>query len=144
MISLLLSLWCSPIDGSSSTYKTPVSLEPIWVASLIRCASPPDRVPALRASVRYDKPTFIKKLNLELISLIIKLDISCCSLLSFKLLKNVYKSSILRSVNSYIFFLPIRTDNTESSSLEPWHVGQGNSVINCSIQSLIQPLFVSI
>ena len=33
-------------DGSSSTYSTPTRPEPIWVASRMRCASPPDRVPA--------------------------------------------------------------------------------------------------
>ena len=47
-----LSRWCSPIDGSSSTYSTPVSPEPIWVASLIRCASPPASVADARSSVR--------------------------------------------------------------------------------------------
>ena len=45
VISFLLSLWCKPIDGSSKTYKTPVRPEPICDASLILCASPPDRVP---------------------------------------------------------------------------------------------------
>ncbi len=51
-ISRWLSRWCSPIDGSSSTYSTPTSPEPIWVASRIRCASPPDRVAAGRFSDR--------------------------------------------------------------------------------------------
>ena len=32
--------------GSSRIYSTPTRLEPICVASLILCASPPDRVPA--------------------------------------------------------------------------------------------------
>ena len=32
-----LSRWCRPIDGSSSTYSTPVSPEPIWLASRMRC-----------------------------------------------------------------------------------------------------------
>ena len=42
--NLSLSFWCSPILGSSSTYRTPVSPEPIWVASLILWDSPPDKV----------------------------------------------------------------------------------------------------
>ena len=42
LISFSLSRWCNPILGSSRMYKTPTSCEPIWVASLIRCASPPD------------------------------------------------------------------------------------------------------
>ena len=51
-ISLALSRWCSPILGSSRMYSTPVSPLPICVASLMRCASPPDSVPAERLSVR--------------------------------------------------------------------------------------------
>ena len=39
-----LSRGCSPIDGSSRTYKTPRSFEPICVARRMRCASPPDSV----------------------------------------------------------------------------------------------------
>ena len=39
--------------GSSRIYKTPTRDEPIWVASLILCASPPDKVALLRAKVRY-------------------------------------------------------------------------------------------
>ena len=51
-ISRWLSRWCSPIDGSSSTYSTPTRPDPIWVASRIRWASPPDRVAAGRSSDR--------------------------------------------------------------------------------------------
>ena len=47
-----LSRWCRPILGSSRMYSTPVSPEPIWVASRIRCASPPDSVAAVRLTVR--------------------------------------------------------------------------------------------
>ncbi len=45
-----LSRWCSPIDGSSRMYITPTSPEPIWLASRMRCASPPESVSALRSS----------------------------------------------------------------------------------------------
>ena len=47
-ISLRLSRWCSPMDGSSRTYRTPTSPLPICEASRMRWASPPARVPALR------------------------------------------------------------------------------------------------
>ena len=51
-ISFSLSRWCRPIEGSSRMYMTPTRLEPIWVASRIRCASPPESVRAERASER--------------------------------------------------------------------------------------------
>ena len=86
--------------GSSRTYNTPVKREPICVAKRIRCASPPLSVPALRFSVKYSKPTFIKNDKRELISLIIKLEISFCSLLNFNVTKNSYKSRILSLVIS--------------------------------------------
>ena len=47
-----LSRWCRPIDGSSSTYSTPVSCEPICVASRMRCASPPESVAGRAVRVR--------------------------------------------------------------------------------------------
>ena len=52
LISFVLSLWWRPIDGSSRTYVTPTRPEPIWLANLIRWASPPDNVSALLSSVR--------------------------------------------------------------------------------------------
>ena len=42
-ISRSSSSGCSPIDGSSQTYSTPISEEPICVARRIRCASPPEK-----------------------------------------------------------------------------------------------------
>ena len=51
-MSLWLSRWWSPIEGSSSTYSTPTSPDPIWLASRMRWASPPARVPAERLRVR--------------------------------------------------------------------------------------------
>ena len=56
------------MDGSSSTYKTPVNREPICVASRMRCASPPDNVPAARVNVKYSKPTLSKNSRRSLIS----------------------------------------------------------------------------
>ena len=43
-----LSRWCRPIEGSSRMYMTPTRPEPIWLARRMRCASPPDKVSALR------------------------------------------------------------------------------------------------
>ena len=39
-------------EDSSKKYMTPTSPEPIWLASRMRCASPPESVSALRSSVR--------------------------------------------------------------------------------------------
>ena len=52
LISLTLSFWCKPIEGSSRTYKTPVNPDPIWEASLILWASPPESVPDSLDNVR--------------------------------------------------------------------------------------------
>jgi len=51
-ISLRLSRWCRPIEGSSNTYRTPTNPLPICEARRMRCASPPARVPALRLRLR--------------------------------------------------------------------------------------------
>ena len=51
-MSLALSRWCRPIDGSSRMYSTPIRLDPIWVASRMRWASPPESVSLVRSSVR--------------------------------------------------------------------------------------------
>ena len=46
------SAGCSPTEGSSQTYSTPMSPEPICVARRMRWASPPLSVPAVLSSVR--------------------------------------------------------------------------------------------
>ena len=86
--------------GSSNTYKTPVNLEPIWVANLILWASPPDNDPVLLLNVKYSKPTFDKNVNLDFISFTIKSAISACCFVNFKLLKNLIKSFIDMQVTS--------------------------------------------
>ena len=43
---------CSPMEGSSSTYRTSVRPEPIWVASRIRWPLPPARVADARSMLR--------------------------------------------------------------------------------------------
>ena len=49
-ISRSLSRACRPMEGSSRTYSTPRSFDPICVASRMRCASPPDSVAAERST----------------------------------------------------------------------------------------------
>ena len=44
-MSRSVSRGCRPIDGSSSTYSVPTSPVPSAVASVMRCASPPESVP---------------------------------------------------------------------------------------------------
>ena len=128
-INLWLSRWWRPIDGSSKTYKTPVNLDPICVASLIRWASPPERLPAFLDSVRYSKPTSFKKANRLWISFIIRLPIFASSVVSCKLSTKVKASLIDISVNSYIFLPPTLTDNALSDKRIPWQVGHITSRI---------------
>ena len=66
------------MEGSSRIYRTPIRLEPIWVASRIRWLSPPERVPALRERVRYPRPTDWRKPSRDLISFRIRSAIRCC------------------------------------------------------------------
>ncbi len=56
-ISRSLSRECSPIEGSSRTYRVSTSAEPSDVARLMRCDSPPESVEDSRSSVRYSRPT---------------------------------------------------------------------------------------
>ena len=94
LINFSLSFWWRPILGSSRTYNTPVNLDPIWVASLILWASPPDKVPADLAKVKYSRPTFFKKVNLFLISLTINSLILASASVNFKL-SNQTKHSLI-------------------------------------------------
>ena len=82
-ISLLLSLWCSPILGSSSIYNTPTNFVPIWVANLILWASPPDKVRKGLSKLRYSKPRLYINSTLCFISFIIGSAIIFCSLLKW-------------------------------------------------------------
>ena len=57
-----LSRWCRPMEGSSSTYITPVRPEPICEARRMRCASPPERVSAERSQRSgSSRPTSFRK-----------------------------------------------------------------------------------
>ncbi len=68
-ISRAVSRGCSPIVGSSSTYSTPDSPLPIWLARRMRWASPPESVGAARCNVRYCRPTSIRNCSRSRISL---------------------------------------------------------------------------
>ena len=107
----------------------PDNLDPIWVASLILCDSPPLNVPAILFKFKYPNPTFIKNVNLSFISFMISFDISCSSLFNFILLKKSYKSFILKLHISYIFLFFILTFNISSFNLEPLHTSHVKSVI---------------
>ena len=98
--SLSLSRWCSPMDGSSKIYSTPIRLLPIWVASRIRWLSPPERVPALRARVRYPRPTDFKKPSRDRISFRMRSAISICCSVSVRPSIHARASSTERVVNS--------------------------------------------
>ena len=91
-----LSRWCSPIDGSSRMYITPTSPEPIWLASRMRCASPPLNVSALRSSDRYPSPTSARNFSRLWISLTILSAISPRQPVSFSEPKNSSAARTLR------------------------------------------------
>ena len=63
-----LSRWCSPMEGSSSTYSTPRSFDPICVASRMRWPSPPESVAAERSSEIYPNPTAFRNCKRSTIS----------------------------------------------------------------------------
>ena len=78
LISFSLSRWCKPIEGSSRMYKTFTNCEPIWVANLMRCASPPDSDLEILSKFKYSNPTSNKNPILDLISLSISDAIVFC------------------------------------------------------------------
>ena len=76
------------MDGSSKIYSTPIRLLPIWVASLIRWLSPPERVPLDRDRVRYPNPTDCKNRSRDRISFKICAAMICCVSVSVSPSKN--------------------------------------------------------
>ena len=100
-ISFRVSFSCKPMLGSSSTYITPLNPEPIWLAILMRCASPPLIVLASRPRLRYSKPTSFKKCNLSRISF--KIGIAICFCVSLKYLK--FASSSIKARHCLICIL---------------------------------------
>ena len=123
-----LSRWCKPIEGSSSTYMTPVNPEPICDAKRIRWDSPPDKVSADRSSERYSKPTLFKKVRRLTISLAIRSPISCLlpsscrSVNHFKACFRVQPDTVQIGTSSWR--LPSRTERASTLRRVPVHVGQ--------------------
>ena len=118
-MSLSLSLWCKPIDGSSKTYKTPVSLEPIWVASLILWLSPPLNVEAVLPKVKYSSPTSIKKPTLFFISFKTIEEIASSVGVNFKLFKNSLNFFKDKLQTSAMLSPPTLIDKTSLFNLSP-------------------------
>ena len=130
--SFSLSLWCNPILGSSNIYSTPVSPEPIWVAKRIRCASPPDKLPALLDNVKYSNPTSSKNCKRLFNSFSIWSAIILSLLFNCNEFKKSFILSIDISVNSFIFLSPTFTDKLSFFSLAPWQVWHALSLIYIS------------
>jgi len=143
--SFALSRWCRPMLGSSRMYSTPMSEEPICVASRMRCASPPESVAAARESVRYCRPTLCKKPRRLRISLMMRpaiiacISVSCGSSASRKRRHSVTG----RSQNSEIFIPPTVTARTSFRRRRPPQSGQGVSAMHCSISARMAGLCVS-
>ena len=143
--SFSLSRWCKPILGSSKIYNTPVSALPICVARRMRWLSPPERVTAVRVSVRYPSPTFRKKPKRLLISLIIASAIRCSVALNPAFTSSINSQSLSTgsSQTSQIFLPLTRTDNASFFKRLPPQPSQGALRIKRSI-SLFTPSEVDV
>ncbi len=138
-ISLPLSRWCRPIDGSSSTYITPVSPEPICEASRMRCDSPPERESAARSSERYSSPTLFRKRSRLTISRAMRSPTVC---LAPGRLSPSNHSSACFSVQRETSQIglspprgPTRTKRASRRSRVPSQVGQGRVLRNFASSS---------
>ncbi len=116
-------------------YSTPTRLDPIWVASLIRCASPPDSVAAARSSVRYPTPTLSRKRSRSTISFMIRAAIWVSELLSSRPSRNEIASRADLRVNWWIPIPPTSTARLSGRSRAPPHSGQGITDMYSSIRS---------
>ena len=130
--------------GSSRMYNTPISDEPICVASLILWLSPPESVPLERFNVKYSRPTLFKKANLSQISLITGLAIICSLVENSKFLKNSKLSTILKSQTSKMFIPPTVTAKASRFNRLPLQSGQWCSRITLSISRFEYSLCVSL
>src|SRR3989338_1342599 len=127
----------------------PVRREPICVASLILCASPPARVVDSRESVRYSRPTSLRNTS--------RFDISFTSgsatensddprtPLLFILSSRKYSSafSTVRSLTEAIFSSPIFTPSASGRSRLPLHDSQTLITIYFSISARVKSESVS-
>ena len=122
-----LSRWCKPIEGSSSTYITPVKPLPIWEARRIRWDSPPLSVPAVRDMVKYSSPTWERNDSLATTSFKIGAAIVARLPLSFvcKLSACVSALAMERFTISAIFKPSTVTARAFLFKRLPEHAGQG-------------------
>ena len=120
-------------------YKTLVSCVPIWVASRIRCASPPERVRKGRLRVRYSKPIPVRKPIRLRISFSTSLPIIFWrSVIRLSRLSNQFDKSVMSSrANSAIFLWSILMCKASFLSRAPPHSGQVRITIKSLSQSWI-------
>src|SRR5574344_2711742 len=110
------------MEGSSRMYMTPVSPLPICVESRMRCASPPLNVDAERSSVRYSRPTFLRKWSRAFISFNICAEIWASLSVSFSVSKNEIVSVTENIVRSHLLLPPTVTHSASGRSFFPWQV----------------------
>jgi hypothetical protein len=134
-ISLELSRWCRPIEGSSRTYSTPTSAEPICVARRMRCASPPDSVAAARSIDRYPMPTFSRNRSRSSISRTISRAMWRSVSLSCTPSSQLIARRTLIAENSWMAMPPTSTARDSGRSRAPLHAGHGTIDMNSSIFS---------
>ena len=117
----------------------PCNCEPICVASLMRCDSPPLRLLEERLSVRYVNPTSSKNCSRSLISFSTSLAMEFCLALNLFSTSANHTASLSRlsELNSAIFFSSTLNQRLSFRSLVPLQVGQGFSSINFSTHSRI-------
>src|SRR5208283_2362802 len=107
--------------GSSRTYIEPTSDEPIEVAKLMRCDSPPERVDESRSSVRYPSPTSTKYRRRFWISSRILLQMLNSKSENSVFLKNSSAASIVISTRPAIVVPQIFTSSASLRRRAPPH-----------------------
>ena len=134
-MSLRLSRWCRPMDGSSRMYSTPTRPAPIWVARRMRWASPPDRVPAARARFRYPTPTSTRNLRRAQISATARSAMKASVSVSSTCSRKYRASSMDSSVTSWMDLPPTVTARISGRSRAPLHEPQALGDMYCSMRS---------
>ena len=120
-----LSLWCSPMLGSSRMYSTFTSLEPIWVASLILWLSPPESEDVARSRDRYSRPTSIRTdiLSFSSLSMSRAMSLSLCPSLPSRESTQSFRCEISMAETSDMVLPSILKYCVSWLSLVPWHTG---------------------
>ncbi len=120
-----MSRWCRPMLGSSRIYSTPVRDEPICVASRIRCASPPESVPAGRERVRYSSPTSFKNPRRLFSSLRIRRAMAFSRSVSFRCSRKSSAPEMDLPQKSAMLMPPTVTARLVGDRRFPWHASHG-------------------